>query len=104
MGTNYYAVPKDETLKTLHIGRYSNGCQFMFQAYPKLNLVSIEKWAEFLQNTARRNTYTILDEYYQEIDYIELLIKIIRARFDNTTTPIGFTKVGEYYFNKYDFT
>lgn len=72
MGTNYYARTTDDVAEGhegLHIGKYSGGWDFLFQAHPDLGLNDCESWFKHLSQPGveiyAESGYTIpLDEFW----------------------------------------
>ncbi len=79
MGTNYY-LRHDlcnccSRYNELHIGKNSYGWKFVFQANEENELVTYDKWADFLKLEVERES-KIFDEYNKEIslkDFIDMV-------------------------------
>lgn len=71
MSMNYYARTKDSpTLEDLHIGKHSDGWEFLWRAHRNQGLVSAASWYEFLNQAWVTivddcNTVLTLDEFWQ---------------------------------------
>lgn len=83
MGTNFYLfnrrVERDLGLEGQHIGKRSCGWVFHFQAYPELNVRTVEDWRTLTK------TGFIYDEYGVEYTYNEfwLLVKETKKAYND---------------------
>lgn len=85
MGTNYYAVNRENTCEhcgrydeqdRLHIGKSSGGWCFSLHVIPERGLNSLEDWQQHLQ----QRHIIIEDEYGSVLGYEELMKKITDRR------------------------
>lgn len=96
MGTNYYLVKTKPTLVApLHIGKYSGGWKFVFHYVNKydtdweVELHDYEEWVEFLEELMDRKEAVILDEYEEELNFIEFISMVQKAQ--RNENPDNFT-------------
>ena len=72
MGTNYYGrymlCEHCKRYDEFHIGKYSYGWKFGFEAHPKLGINSFKELNEFV----KKNNVVIYDEYEDNITWEEL--------------------------------
>ena len=75
MSTNYYV---DWQGTRLHIGKSSAGWEFLWQAYPELDIFTVKDWSDFLVSNKLESN--IVDEYEGKISIIEFFNSVA----DNT--------------------
>lgn len=80
MSTNYYAITPDtpEGDEGLHIGKHSDGWEFIWRGYEDLSLTSVGQWGYFLDYPH----VTIVTEAGAEVSHPEFMTHAVRRPAD----------------------